>query len=134
MRKEIPAETGTYVLLFQAMVPAGVKVGKLGTVKLEPGFYVYVGSAFGPGGLKARVGRHLKKRKKLKWHIDYLRKHLEVIDICFSVKKQKLECRWAAKFAAMGGESLLKGLGASDCQCPTHFWFFRELPDLEWIK
>ncbi|MGE5646166.1 MAG: DUF123 domain-containing protein [Acidobacteriota bacterium] len=29
---------------------------------LQPGFYVYVGSAFGPGGLRARIGRGGSRR------------------------------------------------------------------------
>ena len=40
---------------------------------LEPGLYAYVGSAWGPGGLVARVGRHMRGRfKKPKWHVDWL--------------------------------------------------------------
>ncbi len=38
--------------------------------KLEPGYYIYVGSAWGPGGLRSRIARHIKKDKKIHWHID----------------------------------------------------------------
>jgi len=36
------------------------------------GVYLYVGSARGFGGLKARVARHLRAVKKVHWHVDYL--------------------------------------------------------------
>ena len=37
------------------------------------GTYLYVGSAKGPGGLRARIKRHLRRHgKRLFWHIDYL--------------------------------------------------------------
>lgn len=111
-----------------------VQVGKFGIISLKPGFYVYVGSAFGPGGLKARIGRHLKKQKKLKWHIDFLRQFLEIVDICCSEENTKLECVWAAKFATMGGEIPLKRFGASDCRCAAHLWYFNQLPELSWFK
>lgn len=133
MKQEIPAFKGTYVLILQSEQKVQVQVGKLGKVEIEPGFYVYIGSAFGPGGLKARVGRHLKKRKKLKWHIDYLRKSLEIIDVYYSAENEQLECIWSAKFAKNNGVALLKGLGSSDCKCPTHFWFFKEKPDINWL-
>ena len=54
---------------FQALE---ILVGRLGALPVEPGFYVYVGSAFGPGGLERRVGRHATTEKKHRWHIDYL--------------------------------------------------------------
>ncbi len=47
--------------------------GSLERWSLGPGLYAYVGSAWGPGGLLARVRRHLTKSfKRPKWHIDYL--------------------------------------------------------------
>ncbi|ALU11692.1 hypothetical protein EYM_03795 [Ignicoccus islandicus DSM 13165] len=41
--------------------------------RLQEGLYVYIGSAWGSGGLYSRVKRHLLKTfKKPHWHIDYL--------------------------------------------------------------
>ena len=37
---------------------------------LAPGCYVYAGSARGPGGIRARVRRHLRPDKTPHWHID----------------------------------------------------------------
>jgi len=45
---------------------------------LLPGYYIYIGSAFGPGGVRARMLRHLRADKPKHWHIDYLR------EFCYS--------------------------------------------------
>ena len=50
-----------------------IVVGRLGVIQAERGYYVYVGSALGSGGLAARVGRHCRREKRLRWHVDYLR-------------------------------------------------------------
>ncbi len=60
------------LLIFSQLYHA-VRVDKRGSrvAVLKPGFYIYVGSACGPGGLRARISRHLcGKRKRLHWHID----------------------------------------------------------------
>jgi len=36
------------------------------------GLYIYIGSAGGKGGLKARLNRYLYGRRRNFWHIDYL--------------------------------------------------------------
>ena len=37
-----------------------------------PGFYLYCGSAKGPGGLAARLARHMRHGKAIRWHVDVL--------------------------------------------------------------
>jgi len=39
---------------------------------VSKGLYIYVGSAGGKGGLKARLNRYLYGRRRDFWHIDYL--------------------------------------------------------------
>jgi Uri superfamily endonuclease len=51
-----------------------LSVGRLGEFDLVPGFYAYVGSAFGLGGLRARIGHHPESTAEPHWHIDYLLK------------------------------------------------------------
>ena len=53
-------EPGTYALLFRAEEDRTVEVGALDSMTVQPGQYVYVGSAFGPGGVQARVRRHAR--------------------------------------------------------------------------
>ncbi len=46
---------GTYALVLACQKTGRVRIGRLGVLALQPGFYVYVGSAFGSGGLAARL-------------------------------------------------------------------------------
>ena len=66
MKFDIPDNKGTYCLLLHSDADKSIKVGALGKLNIQKGYYVYIGSAFGPGGLKARIGRHIKKTKKLR--------------------------------------------------------------------
>ena len=68
----IPAAPGAYVVLFQAVRPVAFRAGALGALELPPGWLMYVGSARGPGGLAARVGRHLCGTGRPRWHVDFL--------------------------------------------------------------
>lgn len=106
-------------------------MGKLGDLHIIPGHYVYVGSAFGPGGLKARLAHHLKITQRPHWHIDYLRKVVEVECVYFNASGERLEDQWAQKlFTLPGAEIPLMGFGASDSQSASHLFFFAERPEL----
>ena len=126
MKFDIPDNKGTYCLLLYADSDRDIRVGALGRFNIKKGYYVYIGSAFGPGGLKARIGRHIKKTKKLRWHIDYLRKATHIVDIKFSTDSEKLECKWAANLAENGGTNPFKGFGSSDCKCFSHLFYFEK--------
>ncbi|WP_440059265.1 GIY-YIG nuclease family protein [Thermogladius sp. 4427co] len=63
---------GTYVLVIELVEPVSIATRGRLNFRLEPGYYFYIGSAMGAGGIEARVKRHLRKRKRLFWHIDYL--------------------------------------------------------------
>ncbi len=80
----LPRKQGTYALFVRVIDPATIEVGRL-RILLSPGVYVYVGSAGGPGGLKARIVRHFKRYKKIHWHIDKLTTSEEVIveGVCY---------------------------------------------------
>lgn len=127
-----PSSPGTYTLILQAADRLELSVGKLGTLVVQPGFCTYVGSALGPGGLAARIARHLRKDvdKSLKWHIDCLRAVTEVVEIWWTEGEEHCECDWARAFGRMRGASVpLVKFGASDCTsgCPAHLhWFPRQ--------
>ncbi|CUS95734.1 protein of unknown function DUF123, partial [Candidatus Kryptonium thompsonii] len=59
-----------YILLIFVKREVNKVVGKLGVVKFSSGYYAYVGSA--KLNFEHRIKRHLLKKKKLFWHIDYL--------------------------------------------------------------
>ena len=61
---------GSYVLVIEVKDDGEMKVGKLGVIRFNRGYYAYVGSAM--NGIDARVGRHMRQDKKKHWHIDYL--------------------------------------------------------------
>ena len=65
-----PADGGLYVAVFHLPRPARIRVGRLGTFDFPAGRYYYVGTA--QRNRDARLGRHARKSKPLRWHIDYL--------------------------------------------------------------
>ncbi len=125
------AQPGTYALVMACTDTQQVEVGKLGRLRLRPGFYVYVGSAFGPGGLKARIAHHTRIAVRPHWHIDYLRPALRLIDVWYSYDSERREHQWAkALYHANAAGIPMAGFGASDCSCPSHlFKFNRKPPD-----
>lgn len=126
----IDSAKGTYILVFSNSKKRNIKVGQLGNVTVEKGYYLYVGSAFGPGGFRARVCRHLKKKKTPYWHIDYLRSAMIAEEIWFTLHPEKLECHWSRMLNNMQGHCFKKGLGSSDCSCESHFYHFSSKPDV----
>ncbi|MGC9523845.1 MAG: GIY-YIG nuclease family protein, partial [Anaerolineae bacterium] len=71
-----------------------ITVGALGTWRFPEGTYLYVGSAWGPGGLRARLSRHLRGSPKVRWHVDYLRAHADPIAV-WMASDARVECAWA---------------------------------------
>ncbi len=69
---DLPEAPGAYVLLIGLARPLELPIARLSRPTLAPGNYVYCGSARGPGGLAARVGRHLRQDKRPHWHVDHL--------------------------------------------------------------
>jgi Uri superfamily endonuclease len=96
-------------------------VGALGKISLNPGCYLYVGSA--RRGLEARLRRHLRPDKKLRWHIDYLLSGDALTIQAIWTGNQLAECPLAGSLLTLPEVSVLQSrLGASDCRCPAHFF------------
>ena len=92
---DLPEDKGTYILIAQVLQMKRLVIGSLGDFDIVPGFYAYVGSAFGSGGLRARVVHHLKSTAEPHWHIDYLLQVATPVNVWFSTADRKLERRWA---------------------------------------
>lgn len=123
---------GTYLLVMQADREYEVSIGRLGHMHFAPGHYLYVGSAFGPGGLKARITHHQKIAQHPHWHVDYLRAALPLVAIWYSHDNHKRECQWATILQHMNDMNIpMKGFGASDCRCASHLFHCSELPDMD---
>jgi len=88
---ELPAAKGTYVLISFVPQMKRLKIGRLGAYDIIPGFYAYVGSAFGPGGLRARIHHHLESVAQPHWHIDYLLAFAEPVEVWYALAGRKLE-------------------------------------------
>lgn len=131
-RRSPPPVKGTYVLHFRLDQERVVDV-RSRSYALPPGEYLYVGSAFGSGGLGSRVGRHLAKGQKRKqWDIDFVLaaplrpRILEAWGVA-ATRNTGSECTWAATiFRTIGTVPVVgslegsprtnRGFGAGDCR------------------
>lgn len=112
-----------YILLIKIGEEPSLTIGKLGTFQFRPGFYLYVGSA--RRNLPARINRHLRQDKKLRWHIDYLLTQGEVVEVI--LVEEDAECQIANALREMPEVSLpIPGFGSSDCKCSSHLFYIRK--------
>jgi Uri superfamily endonuclease len=106
----------TYILVLEKRTSSPVAFKKE-AIFMRRGVYMYVGSA--KRGMQARLARHLRREKKLFWHIDYVTSCPDVaVKAIFLSPSQ--ECATLREISDLG---LLFGrrLGASDCVCLSHF-------------
>jgi Uri superfamily endonuclease len=122
------SKPGTYALILRSDSSACAQIGCWGRLNVRPGYYNYVGSAFGPGGVFARVSRHCRDSKSRYWHIDYLREFATLASVWYSYAPVHLEHRWAQVLAGLDGIEAVKGFGCSDCNCDTHLIFAAREP------
>ena len=106
----------SYQLEIILVSPVTLSIGKLGIFNFPTGQYIYTGSA--KRNMQARIARHLRHDKKLKWHIDYLLASPQASIIKVS-QFIEAECVLNQNTA---GEILVAGFGASDCHagCGSH--------------
>lgn len=124
-------DTGLYMVLLSN--PGGrVGVGAMGTITLDAGWYIYVGSA--RSGLTARVARHRRRgRKRMHWHIDYLREASRWEE-AFLVREPLAEApadnREAALAAAVEeiADGSVPGFGSTDSPRASHLFYFTSDP------
>lgn len=123
----LPSACGTYALALHLAHAKNLRIGKLGTFHFPRGDYVYVGSAFGPGGLRARIARHARKNKCAHWHIDYLREHAALRGIVFTDASRAMECEWSHRLGERPDANIPAAkFGAMDCRnkCAAHLIAF----------
>ncbi len=98
-----------------------VKVGALGQVSFKKGSYAYVGSA--QNNLELRLKRHLRKDKRIFWHIDYLLNNTEasVSKLFYKEACKAEECLTAEDISLFGKP--VRGFGCSDCRCESHLFY-----------
>ena len=121
-------DKGTYALVLALDSPREMQVGSLGMIRFDSPYYLYIGSAFGPGGLQARIKHHLAQPRRPHWHLDYLRQEADVVDVWYAADPARLECIWAAM--ANRELSPVPHFGSSDCRCQSHLFASRGRPTL----
>lgn len=112
---------GCYAVCYKVESPLALQIGKLGLMEFEPGHYAYVGSA--KVNMQARVDRHARKEKKLRWHVDYFSTCAEHVETYCFFTSQNLECVLAEHLATRCRESSER-FGCSDCRCKSHLFCF----------
>ena len=106
---------GAYLLLIALDTALELKIGTL-----APGRFAYCGSAYGPGGIAARVGRHLRRNKAKRWHVDHLTGAGRVV--AMHAWPGARECDLFARISRVPDAGVpVPGFGSSDCRrCPAH--------------
>jgi Uri superfamily endonuclease len=114
-----PAARGAYLLDIRIDEPISALVGREVLV-VDAGRYLYAGSAHGSGGIRGRLGHHMRKGKAPHWHIDQLTEHADRIDALAFPDGD--ECALVAQLLATGEWMIpIPGFGSSDCrQCAAH--------------
>jgi Uri superfamily endonuclease len=97
-----------------------ISIGKLGKVYFSNGYYVYVGSGL------ARIERHYRTKKKIKWHIDYLLRKARIVGFALSRKR---ECEVARSF--LKEFPPVDNFGCSDCRCSSHLFYSKTFKKIE---
>ena len=135
MLRQLKPDTGTYALTYECKTNRSIRIGKLGILDLRRGYYVYVGSAFGPGGVKARIHHHLGRSPAPHWHLDYLKPHCEPLELWVTYSNNKREQTWVSTLAkSKDGSIPLAGFGASDTSAVSHLFFFKTRPRVSMLK
>lgn len=119
----LPTSRGVYVLHFFLSRAQMLVIGRAGQQRLPAGHYFYVGSAHGAGGLRARVGHHLRGDGAPHWHVDYLRAVAEVREVFYTVTDKSIECVWNQALLQLPLAFIpIPHFGATDCRsgCGAH--------------
>lgn len=125
-------QRGTYAVILACSRTALARIGKLGRMELRPGFYAYVGSALGPGGVRARLHHHLRIAARPHWHIDYLRAFCDVVEVWVSCDPGRQEHVWAKAIGGLPTADVpMPGFGASDCKCAAHLFWLPRRPSIQ---
>jgi len=116
---------GTYLVILKLDEKKEIAVGKLSKIPFREGYYVYIGSAL--NNLDKRVERHKRWRKRLRWHIDYLRAESTFHNSIAIRSGDRLECDIAREMKKIG-EWEAPGFGCSDCFCSSHLFGIKTDP------
>lgn len=116
-------QRGTYLLILQLeSEQIGIEIGRRLLLDFRLGYYGYVGSALGAGGLASRLKRHAAVNKRHHWHIDYLLSYAVLKGALVKADMHRLECDWSIWMSRQVVESIAR-FGSSDCTCQSHLFY-----------
>lgn len=118
-------DRGSYLLVLRLRRKRRLAVGRLGTLSLPGGYYIYVGSAM--ANLTHRIDRHRRLRKLFHWHIDSLRSVAQLQSIFPIRSSERLECEISRALSEIA-DWTVAGFGSSDCQCQSHLFAMKTDP------
>lgn len=125
------SDKGVYCLIFKCK-GCNLDAGRIKDIEFRPGYYIYVGSALGSGGLK-RLKRHvllsLTNDKIPRWHVDYLSvsSAFRLICVVYAFSEDSMECMIAKKLYESFG-IYIKYFGSGDCKCHSHLYYGNSNP------
>jgi Uri superfamily endonuclease len=122
----VPSCAGAYLLILRLGKPIPIDLRRVGSAHLAAGWYIYAGSAWGSGGLRARIGRHFRHHKKPHWHIDRLT--LKAVELAAVAVPKSRECDLVAQLEMSDRfRSAVAGFGSTDCRvCESHLLVLAE--------
>jgi sugar fermentation stimulation protein A len=118
-------DRGSYLLVLRLDQEKLLRIGQLGSILFQRGYYVYVGSAM--TNLTARIKRHRRVRKKEHWHIDYLTQASDEFLSLPIRSSYRHECEIAETLSSILASGP-PGFGSSDCHCQTHLFWSKNNP------
>ena len=123
MMKDIEYDSGIYLLEIYLENKSEISVGKMGKYIFPTGYYYYIGSA--QLRLHSRLKRHIRKDKKLRWHIDFLIDKARLVDFFTWNAGRDKECMLSSFLEEyLQGDIIVPGFGSSDCSCISHLYYF----------
>ncbi len=119
-------DSGFYQLVIVLRKRRNISVGHDGRFSFPAGYYVYTGSA--KRGLESRIARHLRRLKKMRWHVDYLLRYGRITAVKrYGNSQSKFELSRKVE-SLPGSRVIVPGFGSSDCKCSTHLLYFERSP------
>lgn len=132
----IPNTSGVYILVFHQSRKTDISIDRKNTRhSFPPGWYLYVGSACGVGGLNRRLARHQNRiadSKRMHWNIDYFREHAMLCELWYcETGDSGVEHQWAETLTELVDATVpVPKFGASDCKarCQSHLFHLLDRP------
>jgi len=119
-----------YILIIPIEADFIVKVGSLGKIRFQRGYYIYIGS--GGKSLFKRVSRHFKKHKVERWHIDYITNIYRPFE-AYRLLNCKDEYE-VSEYLVKKGLRYIPRFGSTDKKSRSHLFYIKDMDELVSIK